>query len=256
MTDPFDAGWARAQLAEVAWARPDGTVDAAVVVPLVIDGAPGLALPFSRAGLAADLADATAVRWCLATPEVTGGAPTTSLPATVAVAEDLDGTAMDSPLLTQLIAKHPPDRRRLDSILLRREHAWYVPRLVVTTVAAGASEPFPVGEALVVRAGPSARGGPTLEVGAARHVDLEAGTATVDGVDGPAVLLRHGADVPDLERPWHHHWVGHVAGGRFTAEVRDDDPPRTAPPSLLRRMRTERQLERACRAGLRAAGHR
>jgi hypothetical protein len=90
----------------------------------------------------------------------------------------------------------------------------------------------------------------------ASGLSLADGSAAVDVPDGPAAVLQHGADVPDLETPWHHRWRGTVRTGRFTAEDRDDVPMARRRPALRDRMRAARDLRRACEAGLREAGHR
>lgn len=253
MTAELTAAWRAAPLGEVAWVDAAGVPRAAVVVPLLSDGAPALALPYADLEVGRSLATAHRVTFCLAVPAVSGGTPPLAAAARVEVSEDPTGAAFtDSPLLEQVLAKHPPARRRLDSPLLRREHAWYLPRLLVRTVELGPSFPLGAGEALGV--GVSADGGPWVAM--AHDVALREGTAALEVSDGPAVLLAHGADVPALEQPWHRRWTGTVRGGRFTAAERDEVAPEGRRLKLRERLRRERALERACRDGLRAAGHR
>lgn len=253
MTDELVSAWRTAQLGEVAWVDADGTPRAAVVVPLLDAAAPALALPYAEHDLARSLAATDRVTFCLAVPALSGGAPPVAAAARVEVEEDPTGeTFVTSPLLDQVLAKHPPSRRRLDSILLRREHAWYLPRLLVRTTELGPSFPLGAGEALGVTVSPD--GGPW--VAQARDVALADGTARLPVDDGPATLLAHGADVPDLEQPWHRLWRGTVVGGRFTADERDEVAPARRRPGLRDRIRDERALERACKRALRDAGHR
>jgi hypothetical protein len=245
--------WRRAQLAEVSWVHPVDGPGAAPVVPLLDDGLPTLALPYAGLALARILADAEVVLWSAAVPAVTGGATPVAAAARIEVEEDPEGDAFaTSALLDQVLAKHPPSRPRLDSILLRREHAWYVPRLLVRTVELGPSFGLGYLEALAVTA--TDDGHPWIAP--ASGLSLVDGTAAVDVPDGPAAVLQHGADVPDLETPWHHRWLGTVQAGRFTAEDRDDVPMARRRPALRDRLRAARDLRRACEAGLREAGHR
>jgi hypothetical protein len=245
--------WRRAQLAEVAWVHPVDGPDAAVVVPLVEGDRPVLALPYADLALARQLADAEVVLFTAAVPAVTGHAEPVAAAASVEVVADPEGTAFTgSSLLDQVLAKHPPSRAQLDSPLLRREHAWYVPRLLVHTVELGPSFPLGYLEAL----GVVATDGGDPWVVPASQLSLADGTARLDAPDGPAAVLQHGADVPDLETPWHRRWRGTVRSGRFTAEERDEVPMSRRRPTLRDRMRSVRDLRRACEAGLREAGHR
>jgi hypothetical protein len=247
------AGWRVAQLAEIAWVDPDGSPHVRVVVPLLEDGAPTLALPYAELHAARSLAATDRATFCLAVPGVTGGSAPVAAAARIEVVEDPRGERfVASALLDQVVAKHPPARRRLDSILLRREHGWYVPRVLVRTLELGPSFDIGTGEALGVAA--TGDGGPWVAM--ARDASLSDGTARLEAPDGPAVLLQHGADVPALETPWHRRWQGTVWDGRFSAEDRDEVAPARRRPTLRERIRAERDLERACKDGLREAGHR
>ncbi|MEX1177715.1 MAG: hypothetical protein WEB09_04570 [Nitriliruptor sp.] len=253
MTADLTTAWRTAQLGEVAWVDAAGAPRAEVVVPLLDDRLPALALPYARLETARSIAAAGRVTWTLAVPAVTGGAVPVAAAARVEVVEDPAGERFTATsLLDQVLAKHPPARRRLDSALLRREHGWYVPRLLVRTTELGPSFELGAGEALGVSI--AADGGPW--VAAAHQVSVAEGAARLPVDDGPAVLLQHGADVPDLETPWHRRWRGTVTAGRFRAAERDEVPLARRPPGLRERLRAERALHRACRDGLRAAGHR
>jgi hypothetical protein len=249
VSDLTDA-WRRAQLAEVAWVDDRGDPRVDVVVPLLRDGVPALALGYDQLDLARGLAAAEQVTWAVTVPAVAAGAAPIAAAAHVEVAEDPRGEDFAATsLLDQLLAKHPPARRRLDSPLLRREHGWYLPRLLVRTIELGPSFALAPAEALAVAA---TGGAPWL--GAARDLSLGEGTARVDLPDGSGVLLQHGADVPELETPWHRRWRGTVGAGVLRADERDEVAPARRRPNLRERIRAERRLELACRAGLREAG--
>ncbi|MEX1164685.1 MAG: hypothetical protein WEB03_14025 [Nitriliruptor sp.] len=253
MNGELTTAWRTAQLGEVAWVDATGAPQAEVVVPLLDDRLPALALPYARLATARSIAAAGRVTWTLAVPAVAGGAVPVAAAAHVEVIEDPAGERfIATSLLDQVLAKHPPARRRLDSVLLRREHGWYVPRLIIRTTELGPSFELGVGEALGVST--AADGGPW--VAAAHQVSVADGTARLPIDDGPAFVLQHGADIPDLETPWHRRWRGTVEAGRFRAIERDEVPLARRPPGLRDRLRTERTLHRACRDGLREAGHR
>jgi hypothetical protein len=268
--------WRAAQLAEVAWRDAYGRVDAAVVVPLVLAGRPSLALPYSELSLARALAAASDVVVAACNPRfVTVGA---IAHGAAIVAEDPDGVEFErTGLLAQELAKHPPSRRRLDTLLLRREHWWLVPRLIVDLGRPRDGRTVEPGAALL------ALGGSRLQVvpcelasrdplrlmipGSCGVRDPAAGAAADDptypptgpeaGPHGsrPAAVLEHGADVPELERPWRRRWRGQLVGDRFETDQLERVEPQDRPLRLRQRLRVERRLERACREGLRAAGH-
>ena len=139
-------------------------------------------------------------------------------------------------------------------MLLRREHWWWLPRLLVELRVEGvepllAREPG-TGHLLVV------------------DVDgrLEARTATVhpaplavqvhggDPGDGAAVL--HGQDLsfPDLERWGRWSWAGRWRDGSLTVTRAPQAVGLPPVPGVLARWRAHRDLERACRRALRDAG--
>jgi hypothetical protein len=253
VTARFLETWRAAQLAEVAWVHPVDGPDAAVVVPLLLDDRPALALPYAQLALARQLADVEVVTWSVSAPALSGGARPVAAAATIEVEEDPAGERFtSSALLDQVLAKHPPDRARLDSPLLRREHGWYLPRLLVRTVDLGPGFELGFLEALGVTA--TDDGAPWLAP--ASELSLADGTARLQVPDGPAVVLQHGADVPDLDTPWHRRWRGTVRSGRFTADDRDEVAPARRRPTLRDRVRSHRELHRACLAGPREAGHR
>jgi hypothetical protein len=247
-------GWRRSQLAAVLWTRPGAPPGAAVVVPLLHEGVPTVALPYALAQLAAELGAAHDV--VLATGGCAGVPSEVPVAAhvRVTVTADPEGDVFaESGLLNQELAKHPPSRRRIESILLRREHWWYVPRLLVHLHDPRDARPLTPADAVL------AVGDERLTV-ATCHLDdrapLRLSPADGDALpSGRATVLEHGADLPDIEAPWERRWEGRVTDGRFeTDRVDADDGPRDGPLTLRERMRLERRLERACRAGLRAAG--
>jgi hypothetical protein len=253
--------WRRAPLAAIAWLAPDGTPDVASVFPLTDGHRPLLALPYARLGLARALAVSTEVVLAVTSlPEGVDDPPVT-VRGRAEVIEDPKGDRFhDSGLIEMELAKYPASRRRLDSLLLRREHWWFLPRLLVAIGGLGGAETIPQDDALLVG------GGTSLDVGPCHLASRDPLALRVaDGVVGslgreragsrPAVVLEHGGDLPELERSWERRWTGTLVDGRFETDSVSGDGPQERALTLRQRMRAEKQLERACKAGLRAAGH-
>lgn len=245
-----------AAVAEVAYQRADGTVAAEPVVPLVLEGAPALALPFARASLARRLAETRDVALAVSDSRLAyrGWVP---LGATgrVDVDVDVEGVRFQSSgLMGQELVKHPPSRLLMDTPILRREHWWYLPRWIVRW--ADVDRVRPVGRR-------NAPDHAVLAYAEAGSIDVD--TVTVAGwdaaevpltslagrrlgdLDAPAALLRHDFSVPDLDR-----WVwltvgGRLARGRLRVDRREGDARVPPPRRLLGRLKALRDLERACR---------
>jgi hypothetical protein len=241
-TTDLRPAWRGAQLAEVAWLGADGRPHVEVVVPLLRDGQPALALTYDRHELAEALAHARRADLAVTTPSLAGGAAPTSAPARLRLLPDPTGERFSDDLLLQELAKHPPTRRRADSLLLRREHWWYLPRLLLTADELGAAAQHPEGDGLAAVAAAG-----ELHV---TTVQLAGGEVTTRLPDGEATVLQHGARTPDLEHRWQVVRRGTVRQGRFVVRTveRTGDPDR--PDGVWRRWRTERALERACRREL------
>lgn len=269
-------GWRQAQLAEVLWDDPDGGSgggpgggsgggpDAIPVVPLLDEGVPCVALSYDLLARADGLTRAGTAVVTIADPLLGRGAPTLTCEVRVHRTDDLDGERFESStLLLQELAKHPPSRRRLDSIILRREHWWFLPRILLHLEPTEDPAPLASTGALLAH---RTEGG--IEVCGVDVIRRDGERLHVDGVTlatphGPAVLLEHGAEPPDLERRWTFRRYGELdpatsagtTGGTTTLVVtREESWGRTdRSPTLLQRIRDERALERACLAGLRSS---
>jgi hypothetical protein len=277
--DHLLASWRTAQLAEVGWLSTAGVPDATAVVPLLDDGIPCLALTYAQLELARALDRADGVVIGVTTPAVARGAEPVLARVHVEVTADPEGIELESRgLLPQLIAKHPPDRRRLDSLLQRREHWWYVPRLLVRLTGAEQIRRVEPRDGLLLTGGddlevttcgiesidPLVLGTDACSTGDdARAADV--GTTAADGAardtstsadrERPALVLRHGADVPELEQPWEQRWRGVLGPRGFEVDGRHGDGPPSRALTLRQRVAAEWRLERACKRGLKAAGH-
>ncbi len=256
-----EAALRAAGVADVAWVPPDGSGAPRVhgVLPLVGPDGPVLALPYAAAEVARSLAAAPEVLVCLTDPGGTGRAwRPMAVRARPRLEEDPDGAVFAATLLEQELLRWPPSRLLADSVLLRREHWWWLPRLLVHLDVLGTA-PLPARDAgddhlLVV----GAEHGPAVGVTGLARSPGPGEALRLDAVPapgpGPALLLGQELSRPDLERWGRWTWRGRWDGAALTVE---EAPPGTGlppVPGLLTRWRRHRALERACRAGLAAAG--
>jgi hypothetical protein len=259
----------RAGVAEVCWRDRGGRPQAAAGVPLDLDGRPVLALLWSQQEQARELADAPVVAWVISDRRLAQRAwePLVGF-GHFALIEDAEGALFCDRLLEQELRKHAPSRAYADSTLLRREHWWYLPRLVLVLhprEVAVVGERLHREQALLVVV-PDGTAPPAGADGPERVGELVVDTVAVQDWDGAprarslsgrplppgdALLFGHDFSVPDLER-----WVRHATTGRWDGERLDvvSRPERRSlppPPGLLERYRRHRSLERSCRAALR-----
>ena len=246
-----------AGVAELLWRTGDGPPGATGVVPLVLGDRPALALPWVHADTARAAAAAEVAALVLSDPRLTGSAwePLAAV-GRFTLLEDGDGSVFTESLLDQELRKHPPSRALADSHMLRREHWWYLPRLILVLDVDRWS---PIGR----REGPAdvvlAVDDGGLQVATVRVADWSSPELALRGpvpdAEGPAVLVGQELSVPDLER-----WTVHTTTGRYAAGGLSDVHPADtrdleAVPGLFARIRRQRALERGCVAALRAAGH-
>lgn len=238
--------WRPAPLAEVAWLDRQGRPQLSLVVPLLRKGAPAMALTYDRQDEAAGIADSPH-----SVLGVLGLSPgdRVSQVATLSLEPDPDGERFQAELLAQELAKHPPSRRRAESMLLRSEHWWYLPRLLLTGRLRDSPRRHKPGDAVAAVATGDGLALTTcvLTGDTPDHVDLP---------DGPTVVLQHGATLPDLEERWERRWHGRLVGGAFEVERMEGEPPRQRPRSLWQRWRDEARFEKACRRALAGASGR
>ena len=254
LPDDVHAAVRAVSVGEVAW-RDDTGPRATGALPLVGAHGPVLALPYAERALASSIGRSDEVLLALTEPRGSGRAfVPLLLRCTPHLITDPTGERFTAELLDQELLRWPPSRLRADSVLLRREHWWWLPRLLVELRVEGvepllAREPG-TGHLLVV------------------DVDgrLEARTATVhpeplavqvhggDPGDGAAVL--HGQDLsfPDLERWGRWSWAGRWQDGSLAVTRAPQSVGLPPVPGVLARWRAHRDLERACRRALREAG--
>ena len=247
-----------AGLAELVWRAPDGGPPlAAGVVPLVAGEQPAVALTWAHEATARLVAAQGEAVLALSEPRLAGRSwEPLVVHGRATLVEDGDGSLFRSQLLEQELRKHPPSRALVDSPLLRREHWWYLPRLVVLL------EPLSVRRT----AGRQGPGDAVLAVDdGGLHVDVvSVGDWSLDPLvltggpaerRGPAALIGQEVSVPDAERWSVHRTAGAYADGRLAVTPPRPDRRLEPVPGLLARVRRQRTLERACVRALRHAGH-
>lgn len=260
MPDDVLSALRSAVTAELAWTE-DAAPAARAVVPLVAEAGPVLAVPYAYAAWARSLATRPRLVLTLSDRRLCGAAwRPLRLTAAPRLVEDRDGSLFTETLLDQELRKHPPSRALADSPILRREHWWYLPRLLVHLDVVALDdfpERTPAGEVLLVTVRPAAVHAPAVSAvrvaPGARPVRLSA----LDGGEVPdateALLFGHDFTCPDVER-----WVSWTAVGPVRSGVLHADLPETHVagdmPGLRERIRRQRELHRGCVRGLREAG--
>jgi hypothetical protein len=246
-----------AGVAELLWHVPDAPPRALGVVPLSLGGAPAVALPWAFVDDARAAAASPGAALVLSDPRLTGSAwRPLVITGRLTLVEDGDGALFDEQLLRQEVRKHPPSRALIDSPILRREHWWYLPRLVLVldpvSVEPGGRRDGPADAVLGVD-------DDGLVVRTVRVADWDADPMPLSGApvtaSGSAVLVGQEISVPDVERWTVHTTSGTYADGRLTDVVLAADRALEPVPKLLARVRRQRALEKACVSALKAAGH-
>lgn len=230
------------------------------VVPLGAGERPVLALPYASAPIADDIAAAGEMTLVLSDPRRAGDAWRPMVARLRAeVGPDPEGERFESDgLLEQELVKHPPSRLLADSPLLRREHWWYVPRLIVAgTGVLDVAEAAPRDDddrAVLAWRGPPWPNADVVEVERWDAEGLRLASPSgreLGGLRGPGTINVHRASEPNLERQATFTATGELRGGWLDVEERRGS--RELPRFRLRTgWRATRRLERACRRELSA----
>lgn len=253
MVEQLDKSIEASSLAELTWTRPSGDVHAVGVIALAYHARPVVAFTYAAAAVAREIAASPHVVLALTEQRSTSSAfVAMAASGRPTLYEDREGDFFVDELLLEELRRYPPARRYADSPLLRREHWWYLPRLVVgldvddvhpLTGRSSADEHL-----LAVATAPG-----EITVRTAR---VESGTTDVavapnaPVTEGPAVLFGQDASFPDLEQwsqwCWRGWWNGHHL------EVQDA-PGRVGlgpVPGIWQRWRAHRDFERRCRGAI------
>lgn len=248
-----------AAVAAFAFIGVDGTPRIEPVTPLLLDGDPAFTLTYARSGLAREISASPRVALVFSDSRLAyvGWNPLT-VTAGAEVVPDPEGDVFREELLDQELRKFPPDRELIGNLLLQRENWWYLPRRIVRIVQAG--EPRPVAR----RSGPdhgilAYEAGDALTAETVRVEDWDAdriplrpyATGTSLPPDSvPAALFFHDFAPPDMDPRTTFLARGLLENGRLFVSQRSGSRTLGKRPGLITRWRTQRDLERRCKAAL------
>lgn len=245
-------------LSELSWLAADRRPSVVGVVALTRQDRPVVAFTYADEAVARAVAESSVVALSLTDPRSTGSVFRSLLVrGRPSLVEDPSGAAFTEHLLSEELRRYPPARVYADSPLLRREHWWFLPRLLieidVSSVEQLPSRQTPRDHVLAVD-GPD---GPVVRV---VRIDDEHSTPdrlslTLLGQASPpaagsAVLFGQDASFPDLEQWSQWCFTGAWHGSSFTVEEAPARVGLVTRPSVLQRWRTQRELERRCRAAI------
>ncbi|MFC5731627.1 MULTISPECIES: pyridoxamine 5'-phosphate oxidase family protein [Nocardioides] len=244
-------------LAELSWLDPAGDPQVRGVVALVRRDQPALAFTYAAESVARQVASSSTLVLALREIRSTGtGFRPVLIEGTPRLLEDPSGDLFVADLLAQELRRFPPSRLLADSLLLMREHWWYLPRLVVE-IDVASIRPVPARDdstshLLVV----ANRDRPEVAVARLRQDHDDVLTLDVVGPvpdAGPAVLFGQDASFPDLERWSQWQYRGRWDGTAFRVLDAPARPGLGPVPGVLQRWRRQRALERRCIEALRRA---
>ena len=130
--DQVDRTVRASSLAELVWTDPDGAPDGVGVVALSWRQTPVVAFTYAHEGHARAAAASPLVVVALTERRSTGEMfEPMAVVGRPRLVEDLTGTIFSEELLVEELRRYPPGRKYADSPLLRREHWWYLPRLIL-----------------------------------------------------------------------------------------------------------------------------
>lgn len=244
-----------AAVCEVFWRTPDGSPHTIAATPLLWRDKPSLCFTYAHAATARSIATADSVAIVLSDPRLSGGA---WAPITITgrphLTEDTSGDVFAGSLLLQELRKYPPSRALADSPLLRREHWWYVLRLVVTVEPTHFAQPAPRRDGTGAVMATFGHGVQVATVTAppetSRITPLMSLSRQPLPAPGPAIVLQHDFSVPDRELNSSLITTGDWDGELLTVTARRGAAHLPSPPSLLARMRSQYRLSRDCRKAL------
>lgn len=245
-------------VAELTWVGPDPMPSVLGVVALVRGDRPAIAFTYAHESLARQIARAPSVALSFTERRSTGSA---FRPVLVhgrpSLLEDPTGAVFTDEMLDEELRRYPPARVYADSPLLRREHWWYLPRLILEIDVETVS-PLPPRD--------SSRDHLLAVVGTDR-VDVR--TARVDDPSstshrltlqvsgdlppsGRAVLFGQDVSLPDMEVWSQWSFEGSWDGVGIDISRAPERVGLGRTPSVWQRWRRQRELERRCQRALSA----
>ncbi|MGJ7908413.1 hypothetical protein ACOQFL_18265 [Actinopolyspora sp. H202] len=256
--------WREALTGELCWVDSAGCPNGIAVTPLLRGEVPCVALPYSHRGIVRLLAEAAEVGFAVTDGRsLRAGQSGMVAFGPVRVIDDLSGSLFGEQLLEQELRKYPPSRALVDSLLLRRENWWWMPRVLVelsgvNRVVEPARRDDPARNALLIH-GPE-----TATVSAVALGDRGSGRMELTPLDDALPLdgeagMVFGYDYTsaDLER-WESWWFsGSLERGRLEITHGEGTPgEKSRPLGLLERIRRRHRIAKACRGEITAAERR
>lgn len=240
---------------EISWIDTEGKVGATALTPLSNGDRLTVAFTFGQADQARAIARAETVTVTV-TDRRSGSSQWTPLiiRGNVSLRIDLEGETFTDTLLPEELVKYPPSRVLADSIILRREYWWYLPRFLldITPISVERFHERSATQPLLFTGDGEAH---LLEVNPFESdVSTENPPIPESAAPGPAALFAHDFSVPDMEQ-W-TEWIanGRVDDKRFQFESEQGALELPAPRGMFARVRHQSQLEKSCRKALAAAG--
>jgi hypothetical protein len=251
-----------AAVAELSYIDPAGVPRAVSLVPLRLDNDVCFALPYSRAGLAQEIGRSPRALVSFTDSRLAyKGWQALAVSGSSKVFPDPDGELFIEKLLEQELRKHPPSRRLIDTFVMRRDYWWYVPRLIVRFSPQGRARELTrrqsPGSALLIWTLRSNLDLDVVEVDDWEGARVAVRSLTgrdIDAASGEALLFFHNFEVPERDRVAEYSAWGRLERGAVKVSSRGGTRDLGPPATLRERMRSLRELERLCRAGLRGAG--
>ncbi|SDP92409.1 hypothetical protein SAMN04487905_113116 [Actinopolyspora xinjiangensis] len=253
--------WREALTGELCWVDSAGSPNGIAVTPLLRGEAPCVALPYSCSATIDLLETAHEIGFAVTDRRsLREGRDGLTAFGPVRVTHDLSGSVFGGEMLEQELRKYPPSRALADSLLLRRENWWWMPRVIVELSAVNrlvesAPRSDPARHALLVH-GSERTEMSTVEVGdrtndRTKLTPLD-DVSLPDGVRG--TVFGYDYTSADLERWESWRFSGRVSAGELEVSESEGEPgERLRPLGLLRRIRRRHGTAKACRAGIIAA---
>src|SRR5690625_3020491 len=248
----------------MCWIGADGPTGLPVT-PLLLGGAPCVALPYMHLGVADDITRGEVVFTVTDRHHRAEQSTGMSLRGKAEIIHDLDGAQVIPEPLDQALVKYPPTRLRADGLLAQRVHWWWAARILVILREVNGTRELPVrtraDDAVLVRPMPEPTDRARVDVVTAQHWSSRPGERiTLWPRDGgslaqsgsPGFTFSHRAS-PDYERWERWYRSGWLDGDDLVVTEAVGAPVGQFEPFGLRaRWRNHRHIAAACRAGIAA----
>ncbi|GAB3548465.1 hypothetical protein [Actinopolyspora lacussalsi] len=253
--------WRKALTGELCWVDSAGRPNGIAVTPLLRGEVPCVALPYSHRATVRLLAEATEVGFAVTDGRsLRTGEGGMVVFGPVRVIDDLSGSLFGEQLLEQELRKYPPSRALVDSLLLRRENWWWMPRVVVelsgvNRVVESARRDDPARDALLIH------GSETPAVSTVALGERSSGRMEITPLDdallsdgGTGMVFGYDYTSTDLERWESWRFSGSLRRGGLEISHGEGTPgEKSRPLGLLERIRRRHKIAKACRGEITVA---